>query len=700
MTQLFTSLTPMYAVVFGALLLIELLYLRIARICNIVDKPSARGSSIHVTIRGGGIIFYFGALLCYLLTDFSPVWFGLALTAITVVSFIDDVTSLEPRTRLLIHFAGMFLLMAELGLYSSGLWLWIPVALIVFTGIINVYNFMDGINGMTGGYSLVVMCTLLWINNTMLPFADNRLIIYSILSIIVFCIFNFRKRAKCFAGDVGAMSIALIIVYLMARLVITTGNFSWIALLAVYGVDGCLTIIHRIMMRENVTMPHRKHLFQIMANELRFQHTSVSTIYMLVQILLNVWYLWHPGYLTLFLQLLLLSFVYLVFIKKYYYLHKLTLQALDKDAQMHNASLPLSETLMVLLRHYLWNKPLDEAPTLTEKQYEKLMFLARKQAITGIITHTLIRENAQLGQPSAVNMFRINREVAMRNNAVNESLAQLCALLKPHGIRFFIVKGQTINSQYPTNEARLPGDIDFYCYPDCYQQARDLLIKRWGVTFNKEKGVHQESFVYNNVRFELHAKLVDFSNIKLQNKWEKIINKCPLTTISIAGADVPVLTPAYNLLYTFIHFYLHLIDLGIGLKQLADLAVLMDRDHDIIDVKTLDRELHALSLHRAFRAVQWVVSSQLCLPEEKQIFNVENKDKKYEKDIMDIIMSGGNFGYYNVKYPFRSGWKYYVNSYCNKVMRYVRFINLSPKENIVRLTIRLLQKIYYVINNR
>ena len=161
-------------------------------------------------------------------------------------------------------------------------------SLIVCTGIINAYNFMDGINGITGGYSLVILAALAYINKEVVTFVEADFIYTVICSVLVFCFFNFRKKAKCFAGDVGSVSIAFILLFLIGRLIIETEDFSWIVLLSVYGVDSVLTIIHRLMLHENIGLPHRKHLYQIMANELKIPHVMVSSIYMAVQAIIIV----------------------------------------------------------------------------------------------------------------------------------------------------------------------------------------------------------------------------------------------------------------------------------------------------------------------------------------------------------------------------------------------------------------------------
>lgn len=251
-----------YLIILVLLFLAELFYFRVADRCNIIDKPNERSSHTKVTLRGGGIIFYFGALAYFLTSGFEYPWFLLALTLVTFISFVDDIKSTGQMTRLLFHFSAMAMMFYQWGLFSLSWW-WIVIALIVCTGIINAYNFMDGINGITGGYSLVILAALAYINKEVVTFVEADFIYTVICSVLVFCFFNFRKRAKCFAGDVGSVSIAFILLFLIGRLIIETEDFSWIVLLSVYGVDSVLTIIHRLMLHENIGLPHRKHLIRL-----------------------------------------------------------------------------------------------------------------------------------------------------------------------------------------------------------------------------------------------------------------------------------------------------------------------------------------------------------------------------------------------------------------------------------------------------
>ena len=312
-----------YIIILVLLFVAELFYFRVADKFNIIDKPNERSSHSRITLRGGGIIFYFGALAYFLSNHWEYPWFMLALTLITFISFVDDIRSTSQGLRLVFHFTAMALLFYQWGLFSLPWWT-LLIALIVCTGIINAYNFMDGINGITGGYSLVILISLAYVNAEVISFTEQSFIYTMICSVLVFDFFNFRKRAKCFAGDVGSVSIAFVVLFLIGSLILQTKDFSWLVLLVVYGVDSVLTIVHRLLLHENIGLPHRKHLYQIMANELKISHVTVSLTYMFVQAMVVVGYLVlrEHGYYYLLGIILLLGMLYLLFMKRFFYLHK------------------------------------------------------------------------------------------------------------------------------------------------------------------------------------------------------------------------------------------------------------------------------------------------------------------------------------------------------------------------------------------
>jgi UDP-N-acetylmuramyl pentapeptide phosphotransferase/UDP-N-acetylglucosamine-1-phosphate transferase len=275
-----------YLIVFVLLLAAELFYFRIADRFNIIDKPNERSSHNYITIRGGGVIWWVAALL-YLLFNLSVTagWFLAGITLIAGVSFVDDVKGLGQKMRLLFHLLAMSCAFYLAGVFGSYPWWAIVIGYVVFIGIVNAYNFMDGINGITGLYSIAVLASLQYVNLSYGNFVPPDLIWYPMIASLVFLFFNFRKRARCFAGDVGSVAIAFWIVTLLLILIIKTENLIWIGFLMVYGVDAVMTILHRIYLKQNIMEAHRLHFYQILANEKKIPHRLVSLIYFTVQLL-------------------------------------------------------------------------------------------------------------------------------------------------------------------------------------------------------------------------------------------------------------------------------------------------------------------------------------------------------------------------------------------------------------------------------
>lgn len=269
------------------LILAELAYFKIANHYNIIDKPNHRSSHSQITIRGGGVIFPMSVLLWFCFSGFQYPFFVLGLLLISTISFIDDIKNISRRKRMLVHITSVSLVFYQLDIFYIA-WLFIPLIYILFIGVINAYNFMDGINGITGIYSIVVVGTLFWINQFQVRFIDPELLISVIIGLSIFNFFNCRKKAVCFAGDVGSISIALIIAFLLAKLIIQTSCWYYVFLLTIYGIDAILTILIRLKNRENVFEAHRQHLYQLMVNQLDYSHLNVAVWYALVQLVLNI----------------------------------------------------------------------------------------------------------------------------------------------------------------------------------------------------------------------------------------------------------------------------------------------------------------------------------------------------------------------------------------------------------------------------
>ena len=326
-----------YLIIFVLLLAAELVYFRIADKFNIIDKPNERSSHSTIVLRGGGIIFLIGAWVWSAFFGFDYPWFLAGLTLVAGVSFVDDIHSLPDSVRLVAQFAAAAMAFYQLGILHWSMWWIVLVALIVYVGATNVINFMDGINGITAGYSLAVLLPLMAVNMDG-GYVEQSLIISTVLASLVFCIFNFRPKgkAKCFAGDVGSIGIAFIMLFLLGNVIIKTEDITWLIFLLVYGVDGCLTIVHRIMLHENLGEAHRKHAYQLMANELKIGHVKVTLLYMVMQLAVSLGFIYicpdtvlcHWMYLIG--ALAILAVAYVLFMKRYYHLHEEYLASLGK----------------------------------------------------------------------------------------------------------------------------------------------------------------------------------------------------------------------------------------------------------------------------------------------------------------------------------------------------------------------------------
>ena len=282
-------MTPVvYIVVMLLLAGIQTGYLRLARHLSIIDRPNERSSHTdQTTIRGGGMLFFVAGTVAFIYASLTSPYFFAGLTVVAMVSFVDDLRPLPIRYRIGAHVVGIALLLTETGLVNNEMWI-VAGLLLVGVGILNACNFMDGINGMTAFYGLVCVGTLwYWQRELHLPGGD-ALLPFVFIALLIFGWANARRRAVCFAGDVGSMSIAFIILLPLIQVMSSTQTYLPILLLSVYGTDSVLTILHRLYRRENIFRAHRLHLFQLLVHRLNWPHLRVSALYALIQLSINV----------------------------------------------------------------------------------------------------------------------------------------------------------------------------------------------------------------------------------------------------------------------------------------------------------------------------------------------------------------------------------------------------------------------------
>ncbi len=278
-----------YFILFLSLVFIAFVYYRVGLKFQIVDKPNHRSSHTQVTVRGGGILFPIAVLIWWFAFGFQNSWMVLGLVGVSLVSLLDDIYSLSRKIRFTVQFVGLSLAFYDLGVFEQIHWIGLPLLYFIALGIINAINFMDGINGISGLYGITFFGTLLVVN-AYFPIFDEGLIYYLILAISVFLLFNLRKRALMFAGDIGSISLAYMMIYFLVQWYLAQGNWSIVLMLLVYGADVFLTVAERIKNSEKITEPHRSHLYQFLANQGGKSHVVIAICYSLLQFVLNYFF--------------------------------------------------------------------------------------------------------------------------------------------------------------------------------------------------------------------------------------------------------------------------------------------------------------------------------------------------------------------------------------------------------------------------
>ena len=265
------------------------IYFWIGRRWEVYDVPNERSSHGHVVIRGGGIVlFVLNIFWGYWVGDMTHILLAASLSLGVITGFVDDYKSLHTGIRFILYFIAIALILfGVLELHRFDTWIWAPL-LVILLGAVNTYNFMDGINGITALYSII----LLGSSVVLLHHFDAAQFDAPILSylgfFLAFCFFNLRINAKLFLGDAGSVSMGLLAAFLVVFIGIKIGSWTSITLLAAYGVDSVGTIVLRLIKRENILQAHRSHLYQDLVHKKCWNHLAVSGLYAGVQLAINV----------------------------------------------------------------------------------------------------------------------------------------------------------------------------------------------------------------------------------------------------------------------------------------------------------------------------------------------------------------------------------------------------------------------------
>ncbi len=332
---------------------------------------------------------------------------------------------------------------------------------------------------------------------------------------------------------------------------------------------------------------------------------------------------------------------------------------------------------LALLRNALWNSEEEIPHELSEKDAKLLFSLASQQAISGLILDSLIRNNVKIPQHRVFEAIGLVEQIKHNSKKINTGVLQLHQLMKDTNCQYVIVKGQPVATYYPNALLRQSGDIDYYCDAKNFEKSRSVIRKTWGIDAEPDGSEYHVHYDYKGVIYEGHFSLATLYSKNRQSYWQHLLDVDKISTVNIDGVDIPTLSPTLHTLFVFLHLYHHLMDLGVGLRQFCDLAVMLHYAKDQIDMNALRKHLDELGMEKAWRACGCLLIDYLGLPEEELGYSLYSTDRKYGKKILDVVLYRGNMGHYNKRGGF-SGWKHKLEAVGIKLSHFAKFMPLAP----------------------
>jgi Fuc2NAc and GlcNAc transferase len=258
---------------------------------GLVDIPNHRSSHTTPTPKGGGIGIFAIFLVACAGTG-QPLFFSFSAASIALLGLYSDRREISPKIRLLLQFSCAALAVISLyntlpaGIMAITL---LPLFLLFIVGTANFYNFMDGINGIAAITGVISFGMMAYYSHSTAPDAVSWAMPAAIsCSCLGFLPFNFPK-ARIFMGDVGSVLLGFIFAFFVLVLSSNLLDFlCYASLLFPFYIDELSTMVIRLKNGERLTQAHRKHLYQILANEAALAHWKVSLLYGLLQIIVGI----------------------------------------------------------------------------------------------------------------------------------------------------------------------------------------------------------------------------------------------------------------------------------------------------------------------------------------------------------------------------------------------------------------------------
>ena len=335
------------------------------------------------------------------------------------------------------------------------------------------------------------------------------------------------------------------------------------------------------------------------------------------------------------------------------------------------------QLFFALLRDALWRQEECIPAGVSEEDTEKLFQDATEQTVKALVIDALVRHEVKVPRPLVLRMIGLQNQVEQNNHQLNDRLKDFVMLMETNDVDYRVVKGQTVAAFYPNALLRQCGDIDYYCNAENFEKSVQVLKNAWHVNPDQEDSDHHMEFYHRDVLFEGHYSLGLFHNKQKDEYWERILREDEDYQVNVGEVKVKTLSPTLHTLYIFLHLYHHLMELGIGLRQFCDWAVLLHACHDEINQEQLRYHLQQLGVENAYRACGCVLTDYLGLPAKDFTYQLTEKDRRYTTKILNIVFYRGNMGKYNKK-STTMGWKHNIEATAIKWSHFYKFMPLAP----------------------
>lgn len=332
-----------------------------------------------------------------------------------------------------------------------------------------------------------------------------------------------------------------------------------------------------------------------------------------------------------------------------------------------------------------------ERPSVTN--WLSLLNIVDRQKIVGVCMPDDIPEN--IDKDLYFRWMAVTQSIERQNQLMNERVGHFFGILEQEGFECCLLKGQGNAAMYSNPLRRNPGDIDVWVDSSVSDVIR-FVNRFYPDAIVKTKHIQIPSF--HEVAVDIHITPLKLYNPLFQKRlqnWIKSQKKSQFNNkILIQGVEKPINVPTakFNAVFQMGHMLVHLFERGLGMRQVIDYYyVLCNLDLSEKERKELKKLLKRLGLFRFARAIMWIECSVLGLPDEKCLFE---PDEKNGIAILNDILKGGNFGIFNISTEEKKSFFYRGKQ---KTLHMLVFIQIAPCEGIARLCFNVMKGLFHVV---